>query len=183
MTEKTDLRVLKTRLAIKNAFITLIQKKEYENITVQDITSEAMINRNTFYLHYMDKADLMEKLCIEHLERFNICYKIDINNLGVYNKHEFEINLRKIFSILKDDIIFYKAMLSQNGQPHFYTQLKRAFYQLFITDFDNTNTNLNTKISIEYFLSGLVGVICLWIMDYDNMDIEEVIRTVLNLNN
>ncbi|WP_416375754.1 TetR/AcrR family transcriptional regulator, partial [Salinicoccus roseus] len=49
----------KTLNAIDNAIITLLEKKSFESITVQDISSEAMINRGTFYTYYKDKYELI----------------------------------------------------------------------------------------------------------------------------
>lgn len=62
MTEKIDLRIVKTETAIRNTFITLLGKKPFEKITVKDIITAAKINRSTFYLHYADKYDLMNKI-------------------------------------------------------------------------------------------------------------------------
>lgn len=62
MTEKIDMRIAKTETAIRNTFITLLCKKPFEKITVKDITTAAKINRSTFYLHYVDKYDLMDKI-------------------------------------------------------------------------------------------------------------------------
>jgi AcrR family transcriptional regulator len=60
--DKTDRRVSKTLKALKNALIVLIEEKELRKITVSDITKEANINRGTFYLHYLDIYDMVEKL-------------------------------------------------------------------------------------------------------------------------
>ena len=57
---KKDLRVQKTLNAIDSAIITLLEKKPFESITIQDISSEAMINRGTFYTYYKDKYELIE---------------------------------------------------------------------------------------------------------------------------
>jgi AcrR family transcriptional regulator len=62
MKQKEDLRITRTKKRIKDALIQLLQEKSYEQITIQDIADKAMINRNTFYLHYLDKADLLEKI-------------------------------------------------------------------------------------------------------------------------
>lgn len=64
---KTDLRVLRTRKLIMDAFIDLSGKKEFKDITVKDITTEAMINRATFYYHFEDIYDLLEKVLEEVL--------------------------------------------------------------------------------------------------------------------
>src|SRR5690606_26149973 len=65
--EKTDPRVLRTRKLIMDSFIELSSKKEFKDITVKDITTEAMINRATFYYHFEDIYDLLDKVLSEVL--------------------------------------------------------------------------------------------------------------------
>ncbi|KKB33087.1 transcriptional regulator, TetR family [Bacillus thermotolerans] len=60
---KTDPRILRTRKLIMDSFIDLSEKKEFKDITVKDITTEAMINRATFYYHVQDKYDLWGFWC------------------------------------------------------------------------------------------------------------------------
>jgi AcrR family transcriptional regulator len=64
---KTDPRVLRTRRLIMDSFIELSAKKEFKDITIKDITTEAMINRATFYYHFEDIYDLLEKALSEVL--------------------------------------------------------------------------------------------------------------------
>ena len=52
-----DLRVIRTRKMIFNAFIKLVKEYGIERLTVQQIADEAMINRATFYAHFKDKQD------------------------------------------------------------------------------------------------------------------------------
>ena len=54
---KTDLRVLKSRNAIENAFINLVEIKGFQNVTITEIADKAMVNRNTIYLNYGSKED------------------------------------------------------------------------------------------------------------------------------
>ncbi|WP_067621294.1 TetR/AcrR family transcriptional regulator [Alicyclobacillus acidiphilus] len=55
-----DLRVRRTRKLLQDALLNLMSKKSFQAITVQDIAAEAMINRSTFYDHFVDKYALME---------------------------------------------------------------------------------------------------------------------------
>ncbi|MFS0776813.1 TetR/AcrR family transcriptional regulator [Neobacillus sp. 3P2-tot-E-2] len=64
---KTDPRVLRTRRLIMDSFIELSSKKEFKDITIKDITTEAKINRATFYYHFEDIYDLLEKALSEVL--------------------------------------------------------------------------------------------------------------------
>ena len=57
-----DLRVKKTRKSIVDAFIELRQIKPLEKITVKELASKAMINKETFYLNYQDIYDLEDSL-------------------------------------------------------------------------------------------------------------------------
>ncbi|HDZ5882588.1 TetR/AcrR family transcriptional regulator, partial [Staphylococcus aureus] len=49
-----DLRVVKTRASIKKAFMTLLFEKDFDTISIKEITEFAQIGRKTFYLHYID---------------------------------------------------------------------------------------------------------------------------------
>ncbi|RBW67872.1 TetR/AcrR family transcriptional regulator [Bacillus taeanensis] len=65
--EKTDPRIVRTRKLIMDAFIELSSEKEFKDITIKDITTKAMVNRATFYYHFADKYDLLEKVLSEVL--------------------------------------------------------------------------------------------------------------------
>ncbi|MDD4849917.1 MAG: TetR/AcrR family transcriptional regulator [Gemmiger sp.] len=69
MNTKTDLRVIKTRRAIKSAFLQLIQKKNLDKITVTELAKAAEINKGTFYLHYSDVYALYAELLQEQVGR------------------------------------------------------------------------------------------------------------------
>lgn len=83
MTEaKTDPRILRTRKLIMDSFIELSGKKEFKDITIKDITTEAMVNRATFYYHFADKYDLLEKVLSEVLLINLNCNLIEQNELN-----------------------------------------------------------------------------------------------------
>jgi AcrR family transcriptional regulator len=55
---KPDSRVRRTRDALGDALVALMQEKPFDSITVQHILDRAEIGRSTFYSHYLDKNDL-----------------------------------------------------------------------------------------------------------------------------
>ena len=57
--EKKDRRTKKTRQVLREALLTLLKNKRYEDISVQDIIERADVARSTFYVHYVDKNDLL----------------------------------------------------------------------------------------------------------------------------
>lgn len=61
MAEKVkNLRVTHTKQSLINAFFSLVDKKDFEKITIADITKGAKVNRATFYAHFEDKYDLID---------------------------------------------------------------------------------------------------------------------------
>jgi AcrR family transcriptional regulator len=59
-TEATDPRILRSRRMLMEALARLLIKKEFGDVSVQDIADEATLNRATFYLHYPDKNALLQ---------------------------------------------------------------------------------------------------------------------------
>lgn len=53
---------LRTDKAIKQALITLLQRKSFEKITIQDILDETPVTRSTFYKHFHDKYEIVERM-------------------------------------------------------------------------------------------------------------------------
>jgi AcrR family transcriptional regulator len=58
----TDPRILRSRRMLMDALARLLMKKEFDEISVQEIADEATLNRGTFYLHYPDKSALLKAM-------------------------------------------------------------------------------------------------------------------------
>jgi AcrR family transcriptional regulator len=61
-TEATDPRILRSRRMLMESLARLLKKKDFEDISVQEIADDATLNRNTFYLHYSDKNALLHAM-------------------------------------------------------------------------------------------------------------------------
>jgi AcrR family transcriptional regulator len=60
--EVRDPRIRRTRQLLHAALRKIMQTKHFDEISVQDITDEATVNRATFYDHYTDKFDLLDNM-------------------------------------------------------------------------------------------------------------------------
>ena len=98
-----DLRVRRTRKLLQQALIEGTVEKGFAALTVRDITRRAMVNRSTFYRHYLDKYDLLE----QHL---NEIYEVLEEEGGIIGegRHEGHIELCKQIQQFPD---FYRVML------------------------------------------------------------------------
>ena len=57
-----NIQYLRTDRAIQSALLSLLGKKSFEKITVQDILDETPVSRATFYKHFHDKYEIVEKI-------------------------------------------------------------------------------------------------------------------------
>lgn len=65
-----DLRVIKTKKNIRDAFLELRKKHSLDEIKVNALCEKAMVNKTTFYNHYQDIYELSEELENEVVENF-----------------------------------------------------------------------------------------------------------------
>ena len=86
-----------TKSDLKQRSLDLLREKDFETISVSDIAKEAGVNRGTFYLHYVDKFDMMDKLIDEILQNILSLLKEGQPK----NKQEAFPGIVKIFEYLK----------------------------------------------------------------------------------
>src|ERR1700679_573918 len=60
--ETIDPRILRSRRMLMEALVRLLNQKEFDDISIQEIADEATLNRATFYLHYPDKNALLQAM-------------------------------------------------------------------------------------------------------------------------
>ncbi|USL39182.1 MULTISPECIES: TetR/AcrR family transcriptional regulator [Priestia] len=169
MLKKTDLRVIRTRKMIKESFIDLIQEKGYESITIRDITDNALINRATFYLHYVDKQDLVDKLIDEVFEELtdiiNPCIYIQKKRVKI---SQFQSMIEAIFTNIFHHATFYQIMLSEKGVHGFNRKMQGVILEKFRKEFATINLqeqkfSTPPELLIHFISSALIGTVEWWV--------------------
>ncbi|OGO72670.1 MAG: hypothetical protein A3K45_08875 [Chloroflexi bacterium RIFOXYC12_FULL_59_14] len=78
--QRLDPRVKRTRGLILQSFENLLAEKNFETISVQDVTDKAQVNRATFYAHFQDKYALLDysisQMFMQEIEKrtLNVCH-------------------------------------------------------------------------------------------------------------
>ena len=169
---KQDLRVVKTKTLIKNAFLELIELNGYSKVTVTDIVEKAMINRNTFYLHYYDKEALIDEMISEHYKITEpLIRKILYNNVKKYLKDPIKMQeeiFKDIFEILLEEIELYRIFIMDPGLSGYLNKLKTTIKSKMQSEYIKTDKH---KIAFEFTFEGTYGTIIEWIKnDYTNKE-------------
>ena len=174
---KEDLRVIKTKQAIENAFISLIEEKGFENIKIVDIADRANVNRNTIYLHYSSKEtiieDMLDRIFTRQLADFDISNYMKIRT----NKKKFYEMFMKIFEIINEHIELYRIILTDQNLSGYLT-LKTKRIKTYVLD--TLIPTLKNEIIVEYVVSGIFGIFRNYII-YDKGTIEDNVKLITDL--
>ena len=170
--QKTDLRVIKTKRAILNALIELLQKKCIDKITVTELAHKAEINKGTFYLHYSDMHDLYQFALKEHFRK--IVDQIDFMELFITDPAKFSRNLvLQSFNnpIFESDPFFSEenASFNQGAQLYFCNALTSK-----VLESTTIPATLDNMIKLKFIFSGAGSL-----LRYDSQkDAEVIISTI-----
>ncbi|WP_313893607.1 TetR/AcrR family transcriptional regulator [Psychrobacillus sp.] len=142
-----DRRVVKTRKEIRNALLSLMEEKDFEVITVLDITKRANINRGTFYLHYVDKYEMLEKYeqeLFEKLEHVAMEYLQDDDTMDKFLHSRYPAIVH-VFHLLQEEQELLTILLKTRGFFSFQDRIKNTFIYMF-------RNNIPFKVSEHPFL-------------------------------
>jgi AcrR family transcriptional regulator len=120
-TQKMDARVRRTRDALGDALVALIQEKRFDTITVQDVLDRAGVGRSTFYLHYRNKDDLLMSDADEFFEGISMA-------LSEHNDASDRVApVREFFAHANEMRRFFDALI-KSGKLHENLQLARGHF-------------------------------------------------------
>lgn len=165
--KKEDIRIKKTKQLIKEAIIHLVKQKGYKKVSVTDIVNYAQINRNTFYLHYEDKEDLIKKLMSESAAKINaILRSYILLPFTIENVKEVQIRMgiRSLLKLIKPDIDFYQMVLLDESLSGYINKLYDVL-KGFVMDWLHIQ-NPRSNLVFEYASNGMIGSIQQWILYY-----------------
>ena len=164
MNKKTDLRIIRSKHSIKKAFIELLNEKGYEKITIQDIADKAMINRNTFYLHYQNKPDLLNRSMDELLEELNITLNLCSSSKTPVSGSKLEQLMQIILEKIQNNIPFYKALLLDENRIYgFQSKMEEIIKKTVADGLDNTQLKISKELLLQYIASTFMSIVIWWV--------------------
>jgi AcrR family transcriptional regulator len=130
--KKIDARVRRTRDALGDALVALMQEKPFDSITVQDVLDRAQVGRSTFYSHFSDKHDLLMSDADEFFE--SIAMALSVHG----DKSDRVFPVKELFLHIIDAKQFVDALKSSGkmhenfelAQGHFARGIERRLKEL-----------------------------------------------------
>lgn len=182
-----DRRIIKTRKEIINAFNTLLNEKSFSKITIAELAKKANINRGTFYLHYLDKYDL-----IIQCEQEIFTQITNISKNPPFNQTLRDVNALQqvvlkgyppafiihLLEYFQKNSELLKAILGPNGDPSFEKDLKNVFADTFL---DISKLTVKLELLVEIVASIYMSVIRYWLSNGVQESPEELAEILFDM--
>ena len=167
-----DPRIARSRAALREAFIALVEERDIDGFSVGDLCTSAGLNRGTFYNHFRDKESLLASFEDEVIEGLG----------GVLAKFQ-NVKLREIaacslahrplpmlvelYDYLREEGPFLHAMLGPGGDARFGMRLREAvcgrFVRSLLHERYQNDPSAFTRYYISFYSGAYLGVISEWI--------------------
>lgn len=160
MKKKPDLRTIRTKKMIIEAFIELVEEKGYDKLTIQDIADRAMINRATFYAHFKDKQDLYEHIfdvalnaMIQILDTVPLMEDNRVQVKGI------ERILTAIFQQIQENKPFFISMTQGSSMDLMRTKLSSLLEEKYVDIFSKLRIKENDiDVPIDFIIEYMTSI-------------------------
>lgn len=161
MEKKTDRRVLRTRKLLLDGLTELMNTKDIKDISVKELADHVDINRCTFYLHYKDVYDMLEKIETELVDDFNQMLDSCIEKTHNPDPYPF---MYAFFSYTNEHQETLAALLGQHGDLAFINYMKEIVQERmhFIWK-ENAYCTDNFEYYSAFIISGCLGMLEKWV--------------------
>lgn len=179
---KPDRRILKTKKAIYEALVELMQKKKLNSITVTELSAAANINRKTFYTYYSTVNDVLDEginELISSLKDLMYAMSEDYNMLSPQTLFAF------LNTIMSDADIARALFASDNGNMLF-NRLQKALQETLLKELIDNDIKMNVPpeqypLISSFVAGGMISVYYEWITNPNQTSLDDMARTLTTL--
>ena len=180
---KPDRRIQRTRQALRAALLELTKEKDYDAISIEEITERANVGRATFYLHFKDKEDLL----LEHFsemadEMVQLVSQIPFADWlpssaelkGSYDEDEPLLPLVMVFKHIYKNSGFYQVLSKSENSSRIVERIRNISSQNIVkfaeTKMQNDPIPVLYEVPIGFFASFFSGALLstlIWWLEED----------------
>ncbi|MGI6117191.1 MAG: TetR/AcrR family transcriptional regulator [Bilifractor sp.] len=172
----TDMRITRTREAIRRAFTDMICEMDYEQITIKELAERAGVNRKTFYLHFDSLDDLLGEMQNEMSMRF-----MDrIKNL----KPPYDMDkITRAFYLSMEEAGKFGERLACSGNYHYIN--RRMVNAIMRNTWKEENAKAKDpylqNIVMAYVSQSTLAIYRQWVADKKRIPLDDIIQTTITL--
>lgn len=172
--EKNESRLLRSKTAIREALMALLEEKPIDRISIKELSETAGINRKTFYAHYERVEDVafeIESEIVANMEAFMQATMIDEYGLGP------QYFLHFVNVLYSNNPVFFENMFRLKNYHFLVEHLKKSLKQQILAGLSVTDENrLYLSYEIEFCLGGVSAMVVEWIRKGKEIPFEELLQ-------
>ena len=168
---KSESKYFNTARLMNQALFELLEKKDFDFITIKELCDKAGVNRSTFYLHYENMHDLLQE-CIENSNKEFDTYFDGINK-NICEQIE-TCSLEELIFVTPGYLLPYLNFIKENKKIHKlavkhvdlmrsnekFNFLKKKLLKPILKRFDIDDNA--ARYMIEYYINGIAAIINEW---------------------
>ena len=144
---KNESKYFNTAIRMDEALITLLEKKDFEYITIKEICDTAGVNRSTFYLHYENTSDLLKETTRYIIDKHLSYYELDKQQISL----QFGTCKReKLVFVTEEYLIPYLTFIKEN----------QRLFKVSIKEFHSMNMDEVYGRMFEHIFSPILARFC-----------------------
>ena len=185
-----DRRISKSKRALREALIALLEERGFDAITVNDLCERADLTRGTFYNHFSDKENLLAVLEDEVMADIGALqgrmHDITLADMLAYRVAGRPLPLLvELFDYLREQSAFLHAVLGPGGDARFAPRLREAICENLVQNILHEKYRDNPTPFVEYYVafyaSAYLGIIARWVENGCPETPEEMARIAMRL--
>jgi AcrR family transcriptional regulator len=179
MSDKTDRRAARTKKALMLAMLELLSKKEISKITVSELAEKADIGRGTFYLHYSDPYDLLDKL-----EDDTLASLVEVSPLieDDWSTERLLTHLEGVWRYIYENMSTFKVLTNRWNGVRFMEKFKRYSEKIALSVMrTNKIDEPADRYGVLYVISGTLGVFEQWMAEGAPLPPERLAHIMRNI--
>ena len=184
---KNESKYFNTAIRMDEALITLLEKKDFEYITIKEICDTAEVNRSTFYLHYENTSDLLKETTRYIIDKHLAYYEIDKTLIAL----QFETCKREELLFITDEYLVPYLKFIKDNQRLFKVSIKqfnsfnmnevygRMFEHIFNPILERFHVPEKERAYVmKFYLTGVFAIVMEWLDKNCSDDMETVTRVI-----
>lgn len=177
-----DRRKRRTRANIQKACIELIREKGFDNLTVIDIAEKADINRATFYLHYLDKYDMLDQFEQEIMTEIKLnLIENKSNPISIEELIQSRYTpIVKIFTIFQEKRDILEILFQTKGIMTIQNQFQTIMLNIFNTK-QKKHSMQTPELFVTIIASTMIGISHYWIQGNQTATPESMAIDLINI--
>ena len=140
--EKMDRRVARTRRLLGEALLELIQEKQFDTITIRDITERGDIGYATFFRHYDSKEDLLSEQLEQMIRQLE-------QMAGEHTEDYFEREETLFYRHMQDNELLYRSLLAGNVNVQVHRRLRDTLIRVVGPHMERHARDLTLQVPLE----------------------------------